>query len=464
MTDFLNLSATDIAEGVRARRFSALDVTTAFLARIDNVNPDVNAIVQDGHEAALATAREIDARVSRGEAPGPLAGVPVTIKVNVDQAGFATTNGLTLLKDNVASQDSPFVGHMRMADAVFVGRTNTPAFSLRWFTRNGLHGQTLNPRDRRLTPGGSSGGAAAAVAAGMCTVAHGTDIAGSIRDPAYACGVHGLRPSFGRVPALNATSGDRFIGAQLMAVSGPIARRISDLALAFRVMSQPDRRDPWHVPVPADGPPVAKRAALGLAPDGMTVAPEVREALTAAAKVLERAGWAVEEVPCPPLRAAARINAVLWMAETAYGVGDMIEAEGDADAQFVYRMMRRDVEAGDLGTMMSALQERVGILRAWELFLEEYPLLICPISGELPFEQQTDTRSEADFLRIYEAQLTQRALPVMGVPALAVATGTAAGSPVGVQLVAGRFREDILLSAGAEIEAAGPPPTIADPA
>ena len=463
MTELFRISATEIVEGLHARRFSALEVAEAFAARIDRVNPGIRAIVQDGRDGAFAAAREIDARLGKGETVGPLAGVPVTIKVNVDQAGFATTNGLRLLKDNVASEDSPFVGHMREADAVFVGRTNTPAFSLRWFTNNDLHGQTLNPRSPDLTPGGSSGGAAAAVAAGLCAVAHGTDIAGSIRYPAYACGIHGLRPSLGRVPALNATSGDRLIGAQLMAVSGPLARRISDIALAFGVMSAPDARDPWHVPMPLDGPPFERRAALCLAPDGMTVAPEVRDALVLAARVLEDDGWTVDEVDCPPMTAAARINAILWMAETALAQGDLIEEEGDHDAQFVYRLMSREIGPPDLGTIMGALKERAGIMRDWDLFLKSYPLLLCPVSGELPFAQQSDVRSEEDFFRIYAAQLPQRSLPVMGLPGLTVATGAAGGAPVGVQLVAGRFREDVVLGAGATIEAALAAPEVADP-
>jgi len=137
---------------------------------------------------------------ARGEALGPLAGVPVTVKVNVDQAGFATTNGLKIQRNLIAAEDNPVVANLKKAGAVIIGRPNTQAFSLRWFTRNGLHGHTKNPHDPTLTPGGSSGGAAAAVAAGIGAIAHGTDIGGSIRYPAYACGVHGLRPTLGRVP------------------------------------------------------------------------------------------------------------------------------------------------------------------------------------------------------------------------------------------------------------------------
>jgi amidase len=195
----------------------------------------------------------------------------------------------------------------------------------------------------------------------------------------------------------------------------------------------------------------------------MTVAPDVRDALVSAARVLEKAGWTVEEVECPPMASAARINAVLWMAESALALGDMIQEEGDEDAQFVYRMMCREIGPPDLDTIMDALKERAGIMRTWDVFLKAYPLLLCPVSGELPFEQKSDVRSEEDFFRIYAAQLPQRSLPVMGLPGLAVATGTAGRAPVGVQLVAGRFREDILLDAGAVIEAAGPAPDVVDP-
>src|SRR5690606_17503647 len=147
-----------------------------------------NAVVREMPEEALAAARAIDAAIARGDDPGPLAGVPVTTKENVDQQGFATTNGLRLQRDLVAREDSPVVANLRRAGAVIVGRTNTPAFSLRWFTRNSLRGHTLNPRNRAITPGGSSGGAAAAVASGIGAIGHGTDIGGSIRYPAYACG------------------------------------------------------------------------------------------------------------------------------------------------------------------------------------------------------------------------------------------------------------------------------------
>ncbi len=463
MTEIWEMTASQIAADVHAKRLSAVEVTEAHLVRLAKVNPAINAVVQEFPEEALDAARRVDAAISRGENPGPLCGVPVTIKVNVDQKGQATTNGLRLQSGLIATEDSPVVSNIRKAGGIIVGRTNTPAFSLRWFTKNDLHGQTLNPRNKRITPGGSSGGAAAAVASGICAIGHGTDIAGSIRYPAYACGVHGLRPTPGRIPAYNSSGPDRFIGAQLMAVSGPIARSIPDLDIAFTAMSAPDVRDPWYVPVAPGSADFPKRAALTLNPDGMEVTEDVRAALLDAADRLRDAGWAVEEMDCPPMRRAAAINACLWMAEVQFGAGEMLAREGEADSQFVFARMSED--AGEVGfkSLMEALQARAGLVRQWEVFLRDFPVVLCPVSGELPFDQQLDVSSEAAFARVFEAQLTQRALPAIGVPALSVATGEANGRPVGVQLIGPRYREDILLAAGKEIEAAGSPVRVADP-
>ena len=194
---------------------------------------------------------------------------------------------------------------------------------------------------------------------------------------------------------------------------------------------------------------------------GMAVDPSIKDALRRAAQALEDAGWEIEETDCPPMRRPAEINATLWMADTEQGAEELIAKEAEPDSLFVFAAMRR--LAGDLSlpALMAALQERTALMRQWEKFFQRYPLLICPISGELPFEQQSDVRSETDFERIYEAQLTQRGLPVMGMPGLAVATGYEGKSPIGVQLVSGRFREDILFDAGTIIEAASPKVEIA---
>ncbi|MBR0646067.1 amidase family protein [Plastoroseomonas hellenica] len=463
MTAFWRLPATEIAALVRTRKASATEVARDALARLDATNPAINAVVDHRPAAVLEQAARIDAVIASGEDAGPMAGVPVTIKVNVDQAGFATTNGLRLQQGLVAQQDNPVVANLRHAGAVLLGRTNTPAFSLRWFTRNSLHGHTKNPHDASITPGGSSGGAAAAVAAGIGAIGHGTDIGGSIRYPAYACGVHGLRPTLGRIPAWNPSGADRHIGGQLMAVSGPIARTMGDVALAYDAMRARDIRDPWWVDVPHVGAPAPKRAALCLAPDGMAVQPAVQDALHDAASRLEKAGWTIEEVDTPPLRRPAELQAMLWLAESRRGLNRALREEDDPDASFVFAQMEALCPMPDLDALMDALQARSGFVRQWMEFFERFPIAITPVSGELPFRDQEDVESPEAFRRIIEAQLTQVGLPLMGLPGLTVATGMVGTVPVGVQLLAARYREDLLLDAGAVIEAAGAPVAPVDP-
>lgn len=212
------LSATEVAGAVRGGRTSAVEVTQSVLSRITQVNPRINALVDVMADEALTAASNADRLQERGAALGALHGVPVTIKVNVDTAGRATTDGIVANRNNIAPTDSPLVKSLRDAGAIIVGRSNTPAFSLRWFTDNDLHGRTLNPFDAAVTPGGSSGGAAAAVATGMGAIAHGNDYGGSIRYPAWACGVVGLRTTVGRIPSYKASSPHRSITNQMMSV------------------------------------------------------------------------------------------------------------------------------------------------------------------------------------------------------------------------------------------------------
>ena len=369
-------------------------------------------------------------------------------------------------KDLVARENSPVVDSLLRAGAVPIGRTNTPAFSYRWFTSNALHGVTRNPHDPRLTPGGSSGGAAAAVAAGIGAIGHGTDIAGSVRYPAYACGVHGLRPSLGRVAAYNATAGvDRTIGGQLMAVSGPIARTVGDLRLALAAMSAPDVRDPWWVPAPLIGPDLPRRAALCLRPDGMETSDEIVAALTASAERLRDAGWMVEEIDTvPPLREALDIQITLWMAD---GYDDQVRAaaaEGDTGAITALAGQARIAKGLDATRLSKALSQRVTITRKWQQFLHDCPVLLMPSSAELPFANDLDLQGEEAYARVWRAQLAMVALPLTGLPALSLATGAANGTPVGVQLVGQRFREDVLLAAGEAIETRGAAINPIDPA
>jgi len=462
MTELWRLGAAEISARVARTEISALEVTESCLARLQAVNPKINAVVAQMPDEAIAAAKAIDMSIAAGNPPGILAGVPVTVKDNIDQLGQANTNGLRIQKDLVAEHDHPVVQNLRQAGAIIVGRTNTPAFSMRWFTRNSLHGHTLNPRNKTLTPGGSSGGAAAAVAAGIGAIGHGTDIAGSVRYPAYVCGLQGIRPTLGRVPAVNLSLPDRHIGAQLTAVSGPLARSVADLKLGLHAMAARSELDPWWVPAPLEFAAVEKRVALCPAPDGLEVTAAVDAAVRLAAAQLADAGWRVDEVECPPLREAMDLQLLLWMSEYALNGGEAVAREDDPDANFVYAQLREHCPVPTLESLMGALQTRVRFARAWQQFLVDYPVMLCPVSAEPPFTDLLDVESPEAFVRVAEAQMPQIALPFIGVPAMSVACGGDSANPMGVQLVAARFREDVLLDAAGAIEARNPPIEIAE--
>ena len=261
--------ATDLARLIRTGQASAREAVDSVLARLDKVNPAINAVVRTLHDEARAAADTADAARARGHALGPLHGVPVTIKINIDVAGQPTDNGVTPLKDFIAQEDSPVAANFKYAGAITIGRTNAPAFSMRIYSDNALHGRTLNPLDPTVTPGGSSGGAGAATATGIGAIAHGNDIGGSVRIPAYCNGVVGLRTGFARIPSFNPTAAKagRPVGAVIMAVQGPHTRTVRDARLALEVMARGDRRDWRWNDVPMVGPPPARPIRVAIVPE-----------------------------------------------------------------------------------------------------------------------------------------------------------------------------------------------------
>ena len=451
--DPLSLSARNLANHIARGTLSPVEVTRATLDRVAALNPQINAIVQECGDEAMEAAEALEKRIKAGGRVGKLAGVPVTIKVITDQAGHATTNGTKLAADLVADEDSPFVERMRAEDALIIGRTNTPAFSYRWFTSNVQHGTTLNPRNADLTPGGSSGGAGAATAAGLGHIAHGTDIAGSIRYPAYACGVQGLRPSVGRVPSYNMTGGARPIGPQLMAVSGPLALRVDDLRLALEVMSGEEPGDPLSYPVPLTGPDLPRRAALVRRPDGMAVDPRILDDLDRAAAMLRAAGWEVEEpASVPALTEAKELQIDLWLMDGFAEKAAAAEAEGDPGALALIGRFAARAADFQPNQLSAVLQRRLALMREWRMFLSDYPVVLMPVSGELPFEADEDLTGADALNRIWDAQLSQIALPLLALPGLSVCSGIQDGVPSGVQIVTPPWREDIALLAGEVLE------------
>lgn len=456
--------AVDLAAAIAARRISSREATASCLERIAAVNPKINAVVEVLADEALAAADLADRVVTAGGPLGRLHGVPITVKVNVDMRGHATTDGAVAFKDRIAAEDSAPVRNLRHDGAVIVGRTNTPALSFRYFTDNDLHGRTLNPWNPAVTPGGSSGGAAAAVAAGMGPLAHGNDIAGSVRYPAHACGVAGIRPTLGRVPAFNG-GGSRRITSQLISAQGLLARRVRDLRLGLPSLARRDVRDAWWVPAPwtFEGPNRPLRVALLRRQDGVVAAPSVVQALNRAATALERAGYVVEEAAPPHLAEAAELWSLLVMNEIRATALPGIRANGDAKVNNEVAAWLEITPPLDLAGFSRALGRREQILRDWIAFVQTYPVVVTPASWKAPFPIDLDQGGPSAMRDILAAQGPLLAVAVAGLPSLGVPTGVVDGLPTGVQVAADRFREDLCFEVGEAIERAADMGTPIDP-
>lgn len=453
-------SAARMSRAIAGAEVSAREVVQSCLDRIDAVNPRVNALVEVSHDEALAAADRADHMRASGAPLGPLHGVPVAIKVNSDQAGHATTNGIAAFAGNIATTDSPHVANLRRSGAIFVGRSNTPAFSYRWFTNNALHGRTLNPWDPTRTPGGSSGGASAAAASGMVPIAHGNDIGGSVRYPAYACGLVGLRPTVGRVAGhYGPPNLDPAPSVQSMLVQGPLARSVEDIRIALRALAGFDPRDPVYVP----GAPAATlpqrplRVGLLATVGGVTPDPAVAAALDHAAHWLEDAGYAVEPVDLSVLDEAYRLWYLLCLEEfrQIMPLVEQVGDEGMRQAAENYYAVAADWWGPQpkLADYINGYARRGTLIRELGEFMQRYPVVLLPVSAEQAFVQDADIAGVDSMRRVMAAQASMMAIPLLGFPAMSVPTGLAGKLPVGVQLLGRRFDEDTLLDAAAAIEA-----------
>ena len=458
--------ACDLAHAIRTRQISSREAVTSCLERLEQVNPRINAVVDLLADEALKACDRADRAVAAGEALGPLHGVPVTYKINMDYAGRPTTNGIVAFKDRVAKSDNPAIANWRKAGAIGIGRTNVPPFSARFFTSNALHGCTLNPWDPGVTPGGSTGGGAAAVAAGIGPLAHGSDRAGSIRYPAYACGILGLRPTIGRIPTFNSTApADPSMTTQITHSQGPLARTVRDLRLGFETMAAGDPRDPWWVPgYSADrAPQHPGKVALFAKNPGGEMDPAITDTLHVAAKWLEDAGYRVEEADPPNFEEIARLFFTLVRSEERSTTNNAIDQLGDEQLRKARASTMAYASELDYDGYIKAFARRATILREWMEFLERYPLLLMPVSSLRPVPLDYDQEGDAAVARMLTSHHPMLAISMLGLPGLAVPTGLADGIPVGVQLVASRFREDTCLTAAEVIEARYPAATPIDP-
>lgn len=449
-------SAKKIAKAVKSGKVTASEIVGVHVERMRAANPSVNAVVVDLGNDAIETAARVDAGLAGGATARPLEGVPVTIKINVDFAGRANSNGVVAMRNLIAAEDSPVVRNLKNAGAIPIGLTNTPEFSLRAFTDNPLHGLTLNPWDNEVTCGGSSGGAAASLALGIGALAHGNDIGGSLRWPAHCCGLATIRPTQGRIAAYNPSANvERPLMAQLFSTQGPIARSVADVRLGLQIMSARDPRDPWWVPAPLEGekPAGPVKVAMVKVPDELEADPQILAIVKQAADHLASEGYAVEEVELPDLATIwqAWMN-ILFEEVRILQEGAMRPVVSDDYLRVFDSYNSFSDSLGEKG-FMEAVSLRTGHLRKWMLLLEEYPVILTPACVHPTYGARADLDGDAMVERIFKRGLHFIGpINYLGLPAAVVPAGMCGDLPVGVQLIASRFREDIALDAATAIE------------
>jgi len=449
------LSAVEIGAGIRERKFSCTDVMASVVDRIRKLNPSLNAIVIDLTEAALAEAAAADRRLSSGAKPGPLFGVPVTIKVNVDQEGQPTTNGLPAFANVIAPSDSPVVRNLRRAGAIIIGRTNTPELSMRATTVNPLHGRTWNPWHPDASPGGSSGGAGVAAAAGFGPIHHGNDIGGSLRFPAFTNGVVTVKPTPGRIPAFNPSApGERGLLAQLTSVQGAIARTVADVRLATRVMAGPDCRDPWWMPAPFEGEPMPKpiRVAVTRNSHGYPIHPGIVELIEKSASFLSDAGYDVVEIEPPSIMEPAQGWFSVLLTELKAMLGPTVDQFASDEVRRLFSWYYEFGKILDVDDFRAGLADRTRMMRAWSIFLDESPIVLTPFLMRPTFAWNYDVQGIPQAKDLFDASIYSYGINYLGLPAGVLPIDLVENLPAGVQLVGPRFREDVILDAMAAIE------------
>lgn len=451
MGQLWQLGAADLAAAIRDRRASSREVVEAHLARMGSVNGEVRAITATLPEQALAAADAADRALARRRPVGLLHGVPLTVEENVDVAGSATTWGVPSLAEAVAAADAPPVACLKEEGAIPIGRTNLPDFALRWHTDSGLHGPTRNPWDPGLTPGGASGGEAAALATGMTPLGLGNDLGGSLRWPAQCCGTAAMRTTPGRAPnapAIEPTEAP--VGIQLVSSQGPIARHVRDLRLAFEALRRTERSERPSGPAASGAPAAGVRVAVVTDPSPGGVDPAVEAGIRRAADALRDGRYPVEELEPPDVAGAAQV----WAQLVSVQIRKMEPVVRPLMSERAQEFLSRALEvlpAVDLALFASAAMRRDGLLRVWSQFLEEQPVILAPLSTSPPFPPDADLEP-GRAAEILAGMRMSVAVSILGLPSVTVPVGTAGGLPQAVQVIAGRHREDLCLTAAEAIE------------
>jgi amidase len=452
MSELTYKSATELAAMVRAKEVSSSEVIDAHIARIEVVNPKLNAVAQLLADSARAAAADADVALAKGEAVGPLHGVPFTVKDAIQINGVISSGGTLGRKDYVAKEDAVVITRMRGAGAILLANTNVPELCLAGETDSLVYGRTNNPFDTARTPGGSSGGEAAIIAAGGSPLGLGSDVGGSIRQPAHYCGIAGIKPTTGRVPTTGHWPAlDGLLGSLFQI--GPMARTVEDLALTLPIIAGPDWRDPYAAPVPLGSPSAVDISALRIATftdngaaqaDADTVA-----AVAAAAKVLTDVGAVVEADAPSAIGRGPDLMIAILRADAGAGVRGLLKESGTTE---LHPLMRSVLElqgdsplsAADFGSLLAELDQWRGEMLS---FMEGYDAILCPntISAAVP---------HGGFSGSAWSTSTTSQFNLTGWPGAVVRAGQSGELPIGVQVVARPWQEDVALALAKHIETA----------
>lgn len=473
MSELWRKSAVELAGMIRNREVSSRDVVQAHLDRIEAVNSSLNAIVRLLPEEALAAADAADRQLAEAGSSGqldrlgPLHGVPVTVKENIDLAGTPTTQAVSALAEAVAPVDAPQVERMRAAGAIPIGRTNLPDFGLRVHTDSELHGLTRNPWNPGRTAGGSSGGEAAAIATGMSPLGLGNDLGGSLRNPAHCCGIASIKPSTGSVPAATVIPPENYpVSFQLMAVDGCLARTVADVRAGFTALAGPHPRDPLSLPVTFTDLDVAggERVKVAVLPEppGGSTHPEVAAAVRRAADALADDGFDVTEAVPPDYELALELWGSILSVDLRIAMPLMEPIMGAGGRQFLTYTLDY-LPAIDQHAWANALTARHGVARAWNLWYQEYPVLLSPVWTQPAFPHDYDIESAEGAIGTLELMRPVLPANLLGTPAAVVPAGMADGLPVGVQVMGARYTEPRCLAVAEAIERRLGPITPIDP-
>lgn len=447
-------SARELAGLVDAGEVSALEVVESHLSRIWRMNPAVNAVTEVFADQAREAAKAFDRRRQQGEAIPPLAGVPFTVKANIDVAGTATTHGVPALRNMMAPLDAPVVERLRRAGGIPLAHTNLPDMSLRFHTRSSLYGATVNPWNAGMSPGGSSGGEAVAMATGMSALGIGNDAGGSVRLPALFAGVCSLKPGYGRLPS-DRSAGPRelTLASQWIPVEGLIARCVADLGLAFSLLCGPDPRDPRVVPNPHGPAPDTTGLRVGLirSSAGSALHPDVLASLEAARGALVAAGYTVDEVDPPRLEEALETYGRLIMTEFNE-IWPALQRLLGKDGQRYVELAMADRPPASLSEYIALTAKRHSLQQAWAAFAIEYPVLLAPVFALPAVPVDYDIQGALEFSEIARGMALCSLTSFLGLPAVSVPTGLFHGLPGGVQVIGPWFREDLCLAVAASIE------------